>query len=67
MACSHLLWISWVGWDFVGSLFHEMVHSHLIFHIMYMDSETIILNSLLRPLSGCPAQFARIYVLGFQY
>ena len=48
IACSHLLWISWAEWDFVGSLFHEMVRSHLIFQIMYMDSETIILTNRCR-------------------
>ena len=57
MAWSHLLWISWVEWDLVRLLFYEMVHLHLIFHIMYIDSETIILNSLLRPLSGFPFCF----------
>ena len=43
----------------MGSLSHVMVRSHLIFHILYMDSETIILNSLLRPLSDLPFCFLK--------
>jgi len=60
MAWSHLLCISCSVWVFVGSLPHVMTLSQRIFQIMYMDSETRILNRRLRPLSGVPFAFLKL-------
>ena len=43
----------------MGSLFHVIVRSHLIFHIMYMDSDIIILNRQFSPLLGSPLGFLK--------
>ena len=59
MACSHLLCIFWGEWYFVGSLLHEIVLSHLIFHTMYIDSEMIILNNQLSPLLDLSFSFLK--------
>ena len=56
---SHLLCISCVVCILVRSLLHLIVLSHLIFHIMYMDSDTMILKSQLFPVSGSPLSFLK--------
>ena len=57
IAWSHLLWISYLVWSFVVSFPQVIALSQRIFHIRYMDSETMILKRRFRPLSGFPFGF----------
>ena len=59
MAWSHLLWISCGEWTFAGSFCQVIVLSHLIFQIVYIDSDTIILKSRFRPSSDLPFPFLK--------